>query len=140
MEQRISLITLGVKDIATSRKFYEGLGWKVAEKNSDGDIVFFQLLGTAVALFPLTHLLAAQKKSLEKPAPGGITLAYNTRTREEVNQILNLVVKLGGTLLTEAEEAPWGSFTGYFADPDGHSWEVTYFDAVEMKPDGLVIF
>ena len=139
MEQRISLITLGVQNLVVSRTFYEEMGFNASGLSSK-DVVFFQMKGVAVGLFQMDVLLAEQKLLGTKPVAGGITIAYNTRSKEEVDSILEQAVTAGGTLLASAKETPWGSYTGYFADPDGHSWEITWFEAFSPAEDGSVIF
>jgi uncharacterized protein len=125
MEQRVSMVTLGVTDIERSRQFYEdGLGWKRA--NKEEGIVFFQLPGAVLGLWSAASL--AEEVGLGERAAGfgGIALAYNARSREEVDAVLAEAESAGARLLKPAVETFWGGYSGYFADPDGHPWEVAF--------------
>ncbi|MBS9403226.1 VOC family protein [Halomonas sp. TRM85114] len=125
MEQRISLITLGVSDLARARRFYEeGLGWKVGL--SEGEIVFFQLNGLILSLYPRTAL--AQDAGIPEAGSGfaGITLAHNVGSEPEVDAVLNEAQRAGGGIVKPARKAEWGGYSGYFADLDGHLWEVAH--------------
>jgi hypothetical protein len=125
VEQRLSLITLGVRDLAASRKFYEALGWKTANRKAEG-VVFFQLNGIVLALFGRTDL--ANDAGIADSAPGfsGIALAYNVRDKAEADAVLAHAAKSGGQLVKPAQDAFWGGYSGYFGDPDGHLWEVAW--------------
>ncbi len=145
MEPRISLVTLGVEDLARSTRFYaEGLRLPTTRRPEEG-IVFFQLRGTVLALFPF-HELAGDigpgvgdgSSGPRVPGFGGITLAHNVRTREEVDEVLASAQRAGATLLKPAQEASWGGYSGYFADPDGYPWEVAW-GAFDFTPDGSLI-
>ncbi|MFQ6026487.1 MAG: VOC family protein [Dehalococcoidia bacterium] len=126
MEPRISIITLGVSDLARSVQFYrEGLGLPEREEGGD-EIAFFETRGTWLALFPREAL--AEDAGVP-PGNGGspnFTLAHNVRTREEVDSLLAQAVSVGATLVKPAQDAFWGGYTGYFADPDGFLWEVAW--------------
>jgi catechol 2,3-dioxygenase-like lactoylglutathione lyase family enzyme len=135
MEQRLSLVTLGVHDLARSRIFYEGLGWQTSSASCD-QVCFFQTGTMAVALYPLEQLLADSGKSGTLPLAGGITLGINVVTRAEVDRALALVLEKGGTLLQPAIDTPWGGRTAYFADPDGHPWEITWAPMFPLGPKG----
>src|SRR5579863_7894483 len=117
MEQRVSLITLGVADLTRSREFYERLGWRRAMAQAEG-VVFFQAGGMALALYPREEL--ARDANVPSAGNGfrGITLAYNTRTRGEVDSVLSEAQAAGGRLVKPAKDAFWGGYSGYFADPD----------------------
>jgi catechol 2,3-dioxygenase-like lactoylglutathione lyase family enzyme len=137
MEQRLSLVTLGVADLARSRRFYEeGLGWR--RGNEHEEVVFYQLGGSILALFARASLAADAGLPPEGQGFGGIALAYNTRTREEVDQVLAEAEAAGATILKPAHEAFWGGYSGYFADPDGHPWEVAWNPGWRVEPDGSV--
>ncbi|TAK20247.1 MAG: VOC family protein [Chloroflexota bacterium] len=139
MEPRVSLITLGVSDLARAVRFYrDGLGWAMSSVGGDG-IAFFQLGGgLAFALWP-RHLLVEDSRIGSDPGGfGGIALAYNVPERDEVDRVLAFVVKHGATILRPAEDAFWGGRSGYFADPDGHPWEVAWNPGFPMGPDGAV--
>lgn len=134
----MSLITLGVKDLERSRRFYAKLGFTEAAA-SDGDVVFYNMGGCALGLFPLDTLLKFEGIGTP-PSPGAITLAYNTRTREETDTVMRLFLDAGGTLLSAAHEYPWGSYSGYVGDPDGHPWEISYLPSNPVQEDGSVRF
>ena len=135
MEQRISLITLGVADLRRSREFYERLGWKRSMKSADG-IVFFQVGRMALALYPRGRLAADATVSADGYGFPGITLAFNTRRREEVDTVLAEAEAAGAKVLKPAREASWGGYSGYFADPDGFPWEVAWNPGFQIAADG----
>lgn len=138
MEPRITLVTLGVADLARARTFYEEvLGWTPAPQTA-GDVVFFQAGGVALALFPRA-LLAEDARLPDGPAAGwgGFTLAHNVREREEVDRVLDEVARRGGRLLKPAEDAPWGGRSGYFADPDGVAWEVAWNPTFPLDAEAI---
>lgn len=139
MEQRLSLITLGVTDLPRARRFYEeGLGWR-ASPASNEDVVFFQLGGIALSLFSRTALAAdAQTSDAGVRGFGGIALAHNVRSQAEVVAVLEVAVKAGGHLLKAAEETSWGGFAGYFADPEGHTWEVAHNPFFPLDASGAL--
>jgi len=137
MEQRISIITLGVTDLKRSRDFYERLGWKPSNVNAE-EIVFFQTGGMALALYPRVSLAKDANVSSDGYGFGGITLAYNTRTREEVDLVLTQAEAAGAKLLKAAKEAFWGGYSGYFADPDSFFWEVAWNPFFPIDKDGNI--
>ncbi|OGL58633.1 MAG: glyoxalase [Candidatus Tectomicrobia bacterium RIFCSPLOWO2_02_FULL_70_19] len=137
MEQRVSLITLGVEDLARSRAFYERLGWKRSMKNVEG-VAFFQAGGMALALWSRAELAEDARLSPEGSGFRGVALAYNTRTKEEVDAVLAEAVAAGATLPKPAQDMFWGGYAGYFADPDGHLWEVAWNPGFKMKADGSI--
>ena len=137
MEQRLSVVTLGVADLERSRRFYEeGLGWR--RGNDHAEVVFVQAGGAVLALHP-RHLLAEDAR-VANGGQGfdGITLAYNTRTREEVDAVLAEAAAAGATILKPARDTSWGGYAGYFADPDGHAWEVAWNPDWAIEADGSV--
>lgn len=126
MEQRISLITLGVENLARARRFYEeGLGWRVGMAVAD-EVVFFQLNGLVLSLYARADLA----KDAGVPDAGGgfagIALAHNVSTAAEVDRVLGEAQRAGGRIVKPACKAEWGGYSGYFADPDGHLWEVAH--------------
>ena len=138
MEQRLSLVTLGVVDLARSRRFYEeGLGWR-ASGASTGEVAFFQLGAIALALWGREELAA--DAGLSGPGPGdgfaGVALAHNVRSHEDVDDLLSRATMAGGRLLKPGTDADWGGYTGYFADPDGHLWEVAWNPFFTLRDDG----
>lgn len=137
MEQRVSIVTLWVADLARSRQFYEGLGWRRSSASS-AEIVFFQAGGIALALYPRTALAQDANIAPEGYAFPGFTLAYNARTREEVDAVLAAVQKAGATLLKPAQEAFWGGYSGYFSDPDGFLWEVAWNPFFTIAENGAL--
>ncbi|MDP6788675.1 MAG: VOC family protein [Rhodospirillales bacterium] len=137
MEQRLSVVTLGVADLERARRFYEdGLGWQ--RNNTQQEIVFFQAGGLVVALYPLANL--AKDAGLDEGSLGfgAITLAHNVRQREDVDGVLAEAEAAGAHILKPAEDAFWGGYSGCFADPDGHPWEVAWNPFWTMDSDGAV--
>jgi uncharacterized glyoxalase superfamily protein PhnB len=138
MEQRISLITLGVHDLVTSRHFYEqGLGWQPSSASNE-QVTFFQIGGMVLALYGKTALAQDAHLSHEGTGFGGMALAYNVRQREEVDAVLAEAQTAGATILTSAAETDWGGYAGYFADPDGYPWEVAWNPYFPLLDDGSV--
>jgi len=137
MDQRVSMITLGVADIERSRQFYEKLGWKPANA-SNKKIIFFQLGGVVLGLFSRRQLAADANLEDELKGFDGITLSCNVRQREEVNSVLDAAEKADATILKPACETSWGGYSGYFADPDGHSWEVAWNPYWTLSEDGSI--
>jgi predicted lactoylglutathione lyase len=136
VDQRLSLITLGVTDLTRSRQFYEAVGWKQVARNKYDSIVFFQLNGMVLSLYPLNDLLSDQNLNGLATVPGGITLGINTRTKEEVNAYYQLFLSVGGKSLKAPDEMPWGAVTCYVADPDGHPWEISWVPQMQVDNDG----
>jgi catechol 2,3-dioxygenase-like lactoylglutathione lyase family enzyme len=127
MEQRISLVTLGVRDLARARSFYEALGWSGA-KQPDDEVCFFQ---AGRVVFGLWTALGGHG------APG-IELAHNVRSREDVSTVLDEAQRAGGSIVRPAGVAEWGGTTGAFADPDGYVWEVAHNPSWTLDEDGAV--
>jgi len=134
MEKRISIVTLGVRDLERSRAFYDALGWQA--KSDDGGIVAYNLLGFAFALYPWEEFA----KDAEVPPEGtgfrGVSLAHNVRTKEEVAATLEAAGQAGGRIVKPAQDVFWGGHSGYFADPDGHLWEVAWNPHSPLGADG----
>ncbi|MBF0136164.1 MAG: VOC family protein [Magnetococcales bacterium] len=135
MDQRLSLVTLGVRDLARARAFYESLGWR-ASSASNAHICFFQTGSMGIGLYPLEALLADSSTVNTDPRPGGITLAINVVHRADVDRELAAVLDHGATLLKPAVDTPWGGRTAYFADLDGHPWEITWAPMFPLGPRG----
>jgi catechol 2,3-dioxygenase-like lactoylglutathione lyase family enzyme len=134
MEQRVSLVTLGVADVARSRRFYEALGWQGQEVEQT---VFFQAGGMAVILWGREKLADDAGVPAGAPVPfGGIALAQNVRTSEEVDAALATAEAAGATITRPAEATFYGGYAGYFADPDGHLWEVAHNPGFTLEADG----
>jgi uncharacterized protein len=127
MEPRISLITLGVTDVARARKFYEALGWRDG-KQPDGEVCFYQAGGIVFGLWT----------AIGGRGSAGFEIAYNVRTPGEVAGVLAAAAEAGGTVVRPAEQTEWGGTSGAFADPDGHVWEVAHNPAWTIEPDGTV--
>ncbi len=126
MEPRISIITLGVNDLPRAVEFYrDGLGLPLYDENTES-IAFFQNRGTWLALYPREALAADVGIDAQGSGFSGVTLAHNVRTREEVDGLLDTAVDVGATLIKPAEDTFWGGYSGYFADPEGHLWEVAW--------------
>ena len=125
MEQRVSLITLGVDDLGASAAFYEALGW-CREPSVEG-IVIFDLIGQSLGLYSKEEL--ARDMGLERGDIGGfsgVTLAHNVRSKEEVDALMAAAGAAGARILRPASDVFWGGYIGYFADPDGHVWEIAW--------------
>jgi len=124
MEQRLNLITLAVADLARARRFYEaGLGWTPVQ--AEESIVFYRLGGLVLGLFPREELRADAHQGTDW-GQGGFTLAQNCEERAQVDALIAHAVAAGATLQKAAEETPWSGYSGYFADPDGHLWEIAW--------------
>ena len=137
MEQRVSIITLGVADLECSQEFYERLGWRRSMANTEG-IAFFQAGGMALALYPRLDLAKDANVSPDGQGFSGVSLAYNTRTRAEVDSVLEAAVAAGAKLIKPAKEAFWGGYSGYFSDPDGFLWEVAWNPHFAIAEDGSI--
>ena len=135
MEQRISLITLGVADTARARAFYEALGW--SGESPDGDVVFFQAGGMIVALWGRDKL-AEDSAVADGGRWGGLTLAHNVASPAEVDAILADAEAAGATIGRAGAPTPWGGYSGVFIDPDGHPWEVAHNPGWNLGADGSV--
>lgn len=135
MEPRLSLVTLGVADLARASAFYEGLGWPRKVRGADG-VAFFQLCGMGLSLYPRTELAADAGVPLQAEPSQGFALAYNTRGRDEVDAVLARAKALGGRITRSAREATWGGYHGHFADPDGFVWEIAHNPGFAIAADG----
>jgi catechol 2,3-dioxygenase-like lactoylglutathione lyase family enzyme len=136
---RLSIVTLGVADLDRSIAFYEALGWKRLSSSVEGSIAWFGTADSTIGLFPWDALSADANLPAEPRAPfGGITLAINVETPEAVAGGLDAAVAAGGTLLKPATIADWGGTSGYFADLDGHPWEVAHNPGFPIDEDGRV--
>lgn len=135
VQQRVSLITLGVRDVGRARAFYEALGWRGT--SSDGDVVFFPAGGMVVALWS-REKLAADSGVTDPGGWGGVTLAYNVTTPDAVDRVLGGASDAGATIARRAGATDWGGYSGVFVDPDGHPWEVAYNPHWELDAAGNV--
>ena len=136
MEQRLSLVTLGVRDLDRAREFYESLGWQRGDDNDD--VVFFQAGGLIVGLWDRTAL--AEDSAVEDSGGwGGVTLALNVRSPEEVDTVLEEARRAGAVIGRSGAETFWGGYSGVFVDPDGHPWEVAHNPFWTITDDGLTL-
>ena len=137
MEQRVSLITLGVADLARARAFYQALGWVTRAEKGD-DVVFFQAGGMVVALWSREQL--AEDSVVEDTGGwGGITLAHNVRSPAEVDAVIEEARAAGAAIPREPAETFWGGYSAMFHDPDGHAWEVAHNPRWTITPEGQVL-
>ena len=135
MEQRLSLVTLGVSDLDAARAFYERLGWK--RTGEDLDVVFFQVGGMVLALWSRAQL--AEDSTVEDSGGwGGVTLAHNVRSAAEVDAVLAEARAAGARIGREGAETFWGGYSGVFIDPDGHPWEVAHNPGWTIEDDGTL--
>jgi len=135
MQQQISCVTLGVFDLARSRRFYvDGFGWKPVFEQPD--IIFYQMNGLMLG----TWLAKELEADMQRTATGAsaFSLAHNVAAREEVQSVIDRLAKLGGRLLRPADAPPHGGFRGYIADPDGHAWEIAWNPGWPISPEGYV--
>jgi uncharacterized protein len=135
MEQRLSLVTLGVRDLAASRAFYKRLGWKESPA-SNAEVAFFQCGGLVFALWGRGALAEDAGVRVGDDSFANISLAHNVRGKDDVDAMLKEAEKAGARILKRAGETSWGGRTGYFADPDGFAWEIAWNPAFEILPDG----
>jgi hypothetical protein len=136
MEQRLSLVTLGVGDLELSRTFYRNLGWRESSDSTD-DVAFFQVGGIVFALWDRKKL-AADSAVKDGKGWGGVTLAHNTRSEAQVDSVIEEARFAGATIGREPGETFYGGYSGIFIDPDGHPWEVAYNPAWAIEEDGSV--
>ena len=124
MEQRVSLITLGVADPNAAAAFYDALGWRRVE--TEEGIIAYDLLGQTLGLYPLAKLAEDIGIDVARLGRGAMTLGYNARDRAGVDDVMGRVEAAGGTVLKPPQEVFWGGYHGYFNDPEGHVWEVAH--------------
>ena len=137
MDQRLSLITHGVRDLAAARSFYEDLGWKTGA-GADDDVVFFQAGAIVVALWDRDRLAEDSCVDDDDGGWGGVTLAYNVGSRKEVDLVMEEAHGAGATIGREAAETFWGGYSGVFVDPEGHPWEVAHNPNWTISEDGSI--
>jgi uncharacterized protein len=137
VEPRLTLLTLGVDDVARSRKFYEALGF-VASGPSDDDVAFYMAGGIVLSLYNRASLIRDTGLPDGKPGFSGVTLAHNVRTEAQVAAVLDEAVTAGARLVKGAHKVFWGGTIGYFADPDGHLWEVAYNPGFPLDDKGTI--
>jgi uncharacterized protein len=136
VEQRVSLVTLGVRDLARARAFYEALGWKTGAEPGD-DVVFFQAGCMVVALWGRDKL--AEDSGVEDAGGwGGVTLAHNVGSPAEVDAVMREAEAAGARITRPAAATSWGGYSGAFADPEGHAWEVAHNPHWTRGEDGSI--
>jgi hypothetical protein len=136
MEPRISLVTLGVEDLGRSRRFYESLGW-TSDSAAGDDVVFFQAGGMVLGLWDRERL-AEDSGVNDGGGWGGVTLAHNVRSPEEVARVIGEARAAGGTITREPAATFWGGYSGAFSDPDGHPWEVAHNPHWRLGENGSI--
>jgi uncharacterized protein len=136
MEQRLSLVTLGVTDLGRARAFYEAMGWTTGAAPDD-DVVFFQSGGMMLSLWSRTAL-AEDTAVPDTGGWGGVTLAHNVRSPEEVDAVLAEAKAAGGTIARPGAKTFWGGYSGVFVDPEGHPWEVAHNPHWTLGEDGSI--
>ena len=138
MQQQISVITLGVADLARSRRFYaDGFGWRPVFENEE--IAFYQMNGLMLG----TWLQSGLEADMQRPGltgPGAFALAHNVPGQADVQIVLDRLARAGGTILRNGEAPPHGGFRGYVADPDDHAWEIAWNPAWKIDERGMVTF
>ena len=136
MEQRVSLVTLGVRDLERARAFYEALGWTTRAEPGD-DVVFFRSGGMVVALWDRARL--AEDSGVEDAGGwGGVTFAHNVRSPEEVDAVIEEARRAGATVVREPAATFWGGYSAAFTDPEGHPWEVAHNPRWTIREDGSI--
>jgi uncharacterized protein len=136
VEQRLSLVTLGVADLGRARAFYEALGWTTGAAPDD-DVVFFEAGGVIVALWSRPEL-AADSGVTDGGGWGGVTLAHNVRSPAEVDAVITTAAAAGARIARRGAETFWGGYSGVFVDPDGHPWEVAHNPHWTIREDGSI--
>lgn len=135
MRQKLTLITLGVQDFARSLAFYQGLGWKLSDASLE-HYALFPLGGIVLGLYPLHELEADTTLQHQPTSFSGMTISYNATSEEEVDAVLSEAVSLGAKLIKPAQKVLWGGYSGYFADLDGHVFEVAYNPFWKLDSEG----
>ena len=133
--QRVTLITLGVADLDRAKAFYAALGWEVT-REMEGEVAFYQINGMALGLFGRDALAKDQGRPDAQLGTGAMTLAQNFATEAEVDAAFATATKAGATVLKAPEKVFWGGYSGYYADPDGHVWEVAHNPFWPLNADG----
>lgn len=138
LHQQIAAITLGVSDLGRSRRFYvEGFGWRPVFENAE--IIFYQMNGLMLGTWLRTSLSADMQRE-EPEHPGGVALAHNVLSADQVQAVIERLARAGGDVLRQADAPPHGGVRGYVADPDGHAWEIAWNPAWRIDEHGLVTF
>ena len=135
MQPRLTLVTLGVSDLARSRAFYEAWGWK-ASSASQAEVSFYQANGLVLALWSRAELAKDAGVGDSPVGFSGISLAYNARSKDEADEVYGLALAAGARATKPLQDVFWGGYSGYFADPDGHLWEVAWNPAFPIDEQG----
>jgi catechol 2,3-dioxygenase-like lactoylglutathione lyase family enzyme len=138
MQPRLTLLTLGVEDVPRARRFYERMGFVAAGPSGGGSVAFFPAGGVVLALFGRKALAEDAKVSDSRPGFSGMALAHNVRSEAEVEAVLAEAAEAGGRIVKPAQRAFWGGYSGYFADPDGHLWEVAHNPGFPLDAEGRI--
>lgn len=139
MKPRLNIVTIGVSNLQRSRDFYsKALNWEPA-KGSDENIVFYDQLGIVFALYPMDKLAEDAEISSDRSGFSGVTLAINLESKEAVDELYKQIIKNGGKALVEPRETFWGGYDSYFADPDGHAWEIAWAPFWKLDENGSLI-
>jgi predicted lactoylglutathione lyase len=133
-DQRVTLITLGVRDLDRSRAFYRALGWHPAREAED--VAFYQMHGSALALYRLEELADDMDRPVEELRTGAVTLAQNFPAEADVDEAWHRAMQAGAKVIKQPQATSWGGYSGYFADPDGHVWELAMNPFWPLAPDG----
>jgi uncharacterized protein len=138
LDRRISLITLGVENLARATEFYQRLGWEKSAISQEG-VTFIQLKGLVLSLFSRASLAEDARVADTAKGFSGITLAHNVSSERGVDAVYKFAISCGATAVKPPERVFWGGYSGYFADPDGHLWEVAYNPFFPMNAEGHVV-
>ena len=140
---RVNLICLGVKDMGKSLKFYKSIGFKTYVKENSPPIVFFDNQGSKLELYPIKELAEDIDESnppdICRDGFCGITLACNLKSEQEVDEIMDVANRNGGTIVKKPQIVSWGGYSGYFSDPDGYYWEVAYGESWEFDENDMLV-
>ncbi len=137
LKPTLSLVTLGVADLERAKKFYTDLGWSPVPQPSEG-VAFFELDGVVLSLFPREELAKDAGVEDSKPGFSGISLAHNVGSDEDADTAMAHALKCGATLVKPVQKVFWGGYSGYFADPDGHLWEVAHNPFARFDENGVM--
>lgn len=135
---RITLVTLGVADVARSRAFYEALGWTASASSVEGEVAFFSTVGPVLSLYGVDNLARDASSAPERTGFSGVTIAINVDSPEEVDRLHAEWVSAGGTSKSAPVSAEWGGYIAFVADPDGHVWELAHNPYWPLNDDGSV--
>ena len=136
MEQRLSIITLGVSDLERSRSFYKNLGWEIATEKNSENIIAFNLQAFVLALYPIEGIAKDAGLQMKLPSTPSFTMAYNVGSEAEVDRVIEEAKTIGAKIIKQPEKAFWGGYSGYFSDPDGYLWEVAFNPYSTPEKDG----